>query len=63
MFNLIKNLFKYNSEIKKYRYMIDSLKTDLTQILAISEKYLPIMKTSDKIQLLILRRNAWIKKP
>lgn len=63
MIKFFRNIFNFKKEIKNLRYRINSLMTDIKQILAISEKYLPLMKTSDKIQLLILRRNLWTKKP
>ena len=61
MFNLVKEIFNYRNEIKKLKNCINSLKFDLRHSLAISEKYIPLMKVSDKIQLLILRRNISAK--
>lgn len=63
MVKFFRNIFNLKNEIANLKYRVNSLLTDLKQILSISEKYLPLMKTSDKIQLLILRRNLWTKKP
>lgn len=63
MIKFFKNIFNFKKEIKNLKYRVNSLLTDIKQIMAISEKYLPLMKTTDKIQLLILRRNLWTKKP
>ena len=62
MFKRIKNFFKQKNEIKKLKYQIESLKFDILSITAIAEKYFPLMKSRDKVQLLILRRCLWTKK-
>ena len=62
MFKLLSKIFSFNKEISNLNSKINSLKFELQHSLSISEKYLPLMKTSDKIQLLILRRNLWTKK-
>ena len=62
MFKRIKNFFKQKNEIKKLKYQIESLKFDILLITAIAEKYFPLMKSRDKVQLLILRRCLWTKK-
>ena len=63
MFKFIKKFLNTKNEIKNLKYVISSLSADVKQIISLSEKYLPLMKTTDKIQLLILRRNLWTKKP
>lgn len=62
MFKIFSKFSKLNKEISNLNSKIDSLKFDLQHALSVSEKYMPMMKTSDKIQLLILRRNLWTKK-
>lgn len=62
MFKCVKNFFKQKNEIKKLRYQIESLKFDILSITGIVEKYFPLMKSRDKVQLLILRRCLWTKK-
>ena len=57
MFKVIKQILNLKKQLQK----IERLKFDIQQCLSISEKYFPIMKNNDKIQLLILRRNLWIK--
>lgn len=61
MIKFIKNLFQLRKKFQKMKLEIKNLKFDILQYLSISEKYFPMMKTNDKIQLLILRRNLWIK--
>ena len=61
MFNLIKKYIDHKKEIRDLKFQIDSIKFDLKHALAISEKYIPLMKTTDKIQLLILRKNLFRK--
>lgn len=61
MFSVIQRIISNKKEIKKLKYEIESLKFDLQHSLAISEKYIPLMKTTDKIQLLILRKNLFRK--
>lgn len=62
MFKLIPKILNYKKEIQVLNKEIECLKFDLRHSLSISEKYIPLMKTADKIQLLILRRNLWTKK-
>ncbi len=62
MFKFFRKIFDYKKQIKDLKYKTESLIFDLKHSLSISEKYFPYMKTTDKIQLLILRRNLWIKK-
>ena len=62
MFKLIPKILDYKKEIQKLKKEIEALQFELRHSLSISEKYVPLMKTSDKIQLLILRRNLWTKK-
>ena len=59
MFSLFRRIINYKQQIKDLNYKIDYLKTDLKHSLSVSEKYLPLMKTTDKIQLLILRQNLF----
>ena len=59
MFKILKKIIEKKKEIRDLKYHIESLKSDLKHSLAVSEKYLPLMKTSDKIQLLILRKNLF----
>ena len=61
MFNIIKKIINNKKEIRNLKYQIESLKFDLQHSLAVSEKYIPLMKTTDKIQLLILRKNLFRK--
>lgn len=61
MFSLIKKYIDNKKEIRNLKYQINSIKFDLKHALAISEKYIPLMKTSDKVQLLILRKNLFSK--
>jgi hypothetical protein len=63
MFKFIKKFLNEKKEVKNLKYLVNSLNADIKQVIAISERYLPLMKTSDKIQLLILRRDLWTKKP
>jgi len=58
MFILLKRFFNLRKEIKKLNSEIEMLKLDLRHSLSISEKYLPVMKASDKLKLLILRKKA-----
>lgn len=58
MFNLFKKFFSLRKEIAKLNKEIEILKLDLRQSLSISEKYLPWMRASDKLKLLVLRRKA-----
>lgn len=62
MFKLIPKILNYKKEIKILKNELENLKFELRHSLSISEKYIPLMKTADKIQLLILRRNLWTKK-
>ena len=61
MFNIIKRIIDNKKEIRDLKYQIDALKVDLKHALALSEKYIPLMRTPDKIQLLILRKNLFKK--
>lgn len=61
MFKVIKQILNLKKQLQKMKLEIEYLKFDIQQCLSISEKYFPIMKNNDKIQLLILRRNLWIK--
>lgn len=62
MFAIFRKIFNAAKEIKNLRYQVESLKCDLHQALAITERYMTLFKTTDKIQLLILRRSLWTKK-
>ncbi len=62
MFAIFRKIFSAAKEIKNLRYQVESLKCDLQQALAITERYMTLFKTTDKIQLLILRRSLWTKK-
>ena len=62
MFKFLKSILSYKAEIKKLKYQIESLKFDIQHMSSIAEKYFPLMKTRDKVQLLILRRCLWTKK-
>lgn len=57
MFERLYQFFKNICKIKDLKTQIFDLEDKLNQILKISEKYLYVMKTRDKIQLLILRKN------
>ncbi len=59
MFNLIKKYIDNKKEIRSLKFQVEAIKFDLKHALAISEKYIPLMKTSDKVQLLILRKNLF----
>jgi hypothetical protein len=64
MFKLLsglKKFFESQSTIKELRSQNESLKFELRHSLSVTEKYIPLMRTKDKIQLLILRRNLWTK--
>lgn len=64
MFNIFKSFNKfldYQKKIKELRSQIEALKFELRHSLSVTEKYIPLMRTKDKIQLLILRRNLWTK--
>ena len=61
MFNVLRKIINDKKKIESLKYQIEALKTDLNHALALSEKYLPLMKTTDKIQLLILRKNIFRK--
>ena len=63
MFKIIKSIFQNKKEIKDLKSQLSALKFDLRHSLEISEKYFPLMKTADKVQLLILRRELWTKRP
>lgn len=61
MFNIIKKIINDKKEIRNLKYQIEALKCDIRHSLSIVERYLPLMKTPDKIQLLILRKNLFRK--
>ena len=61
MFDCFRHFFSMKKEIRLLNYKLNALKFDLQHSLAISEKYIPLMKTADKVQLLILRRSLWTK--
>jgi len=57
----IKKFFNTKNELKKLKYQNQALCFEIKHAMSICEKYIPLMKTTDKIQLLILRRNLWTK--
>ncbi len=61
LFKVLKKFLGYQNQVQELRAQIESLKFELRHSLAITEKYIPLMRTKDKIQLLILRRNLWTK--
>lgn len=61
IFRVFKKFLEQKREIKDLRFKIDALKFELKETLSITEKYIPLMRTKDKVQLLILRRNLWTK--
>ncbi|MCR5264979.1 MAG: hypothetical protein K6E29_00115 [Cyanobacteria bacterium RUI128] len=61
MVKFIKTVLRYRTEIKKLKMQMEALKFDIKQMSSIVEKYFPLMKTRDKVQLLILRRCLWTK--
>ena len=61
MFKILKKIFDYKKENEYLTNKINDLKFELRHALSLSEKYLALMKTQDKIQLLILRRNLYEK--
>jgi hypothetical protein len=64
MFCILKYFQKFldtKKEIRELKSQIDFLKFELRHSLSVTEKYIPLMRTKDKIQLLILRRNLWTR--
>mgnify|MGYP007101855179 CR=1 FL=1 len=58
MLNLFKKFLSLRKEIAKLKEEKEILKLDLRHSLSITEKYLPYMRASDKLKLLVLRRKT-----